>query len=211
MYDYLRAPQAIYEKSFATIRQEADFSGMSDPMRSIATRIIHACGMPEILSELSFSDEFSEAAVLALQNGAPVLSDCEMVTHGVIKRFLPANNSVICTLNQSVVPTLANELKTTRSAAAIELWREQLGGSIAVFGNAPTALFHLLEILEQGSPKPAAILGFPVGFVGAVESKKALAESTLNIPYITLLGRKGGSAMAAAAVNAIARLAGEDL
>ena len=209
MYDYLRAPQAIYEKSFATIRQEADFSGMSDPMQSIATRIIHACGMPEILSELSFSDEFSEAAVLALQNGAPVLSDCEMVTHGVIKRFLPANNSVICTLNQSVVPTLANELQTTRSAAAIELWREQLGGSIAVFGNAPTALFHLLEILNQGSPKPAAILGFPVGFVGAAESKKALAESTLNIPYITLLGRKGGSAMAAAAVNAVARLAGE--
>jgi len=209
MYDYLRVPQAIYDKSFATIKQEADFSGLSEPMRSIGTRIIHACGMPEILSELSFSDDFPEAAVLALQNGAPVLSDCEMVTHGVIRRFLPVNNSVICTLNKSTVPALATELQTTRSAAAIELWREHLDGSIAVFGNAPTALFHLLEILEQGAPKPAAILGFPVGFVGAAESKKALAESTLNIPYITLLGRKGGSAMAAATVNAIARLAGE--
>ncbi|USG62301.1 precorrin-8X methylmutase [Sneathiella marina] len=209
MYDYLRAPQAIYEKSFATIRQEVDFSGMSDPMRSIATRIIHACGMPEILNELSFDDKVAEAAVAALRGGAPILSDCEMVTHGIIKRFLPKNNSVICTLNQPDVPTRAAEMHTTRSAAAIELWREHLEGSVAVFGNAPTALFHLLEIMEKGAPKPAAILGFPVGFVGAAESKTALAESTLNIPFVTLLGRKGGSAMAAAAVNAIARLAGE--
>lgn len=210
MYDYIRTPQEIYDKSFATIRKEADFSGMSDPLRSIATRVIHACGMPEILSELSYSNDIADAAVMALQNGAPILSDCEMVTHGIIKRFLPANNTVICTLNQSIVPALATDLKTTRSAAAVELWNDHLEGAIAVFGNAPTALFHLLELLEKGGPKPAVILGFPVGFVGAAESKSALAKNTLGIPYITLLGRKGGSAMAAAAVNAISRLAGEE-
>jgi precorrin-8X/cobalt-precorrin-8 methylmutase len=210
MYDYIRTPQEIYDKSFATIRKEADFSGMSDPLRSIATRVIHACGMPEILSELSYSNDIADAAVMALQNGAPILSDCEMVTHGIIKRFLPANNTVICTLNQLIVPALATDLKTTRSAAAVELWNDHLEGAIAVFGNAPTALFHLLELLEKGGPKPAVILGFPVGFVGAAESKSALAKNTLGIPYITLLGRKGGSAMAAAAVNAISRLAGED-
>jgi precorrin-8X/cobalt-precorrin-8 methylmutase len=210
MSDYLRTPQAIYDKSFAIIREEADFSGMSDPMRSIATRIIHACGMPEILAELSYSNDLPDVAVSAMKNGAPILSDCEMVTHGIIKRFLPANNKIICTLNQSTIPALATKLKTTRSAAAIELWNDHLEGAIAVFGNAPTALFHMLELLEDGGPKPAAILGFPVGFVGAAESKSALAQSPLEIPYITLLGRKGGSAMAAAAVNALSRLAGED-
>ncbi|MEH6546858.1 MAG: precorrin-8X methylmutase [Sneathiella sp.] len=209
MYNYLRSPQSIYDKSFAIIREETDFSGMSDPMRSIATRIIHACGMPEVLSELSYSNDIAETAISALQNGAPILSDCEMVTHGIIKRFLPAKNDIICTLNRPNVPTLATELNTTRSAAAIELWNDQLDGAVAVFGNAPTALFHLLELINGNGPRPAAILGFPVGFVGAAESKSALAENPLNIPYITLLGRKGGSAMAAATVNAIARLAGE--
>ncbi|TNE37400.1 MAG: precorrin-8X methylmutase [Alphaproteobacteria bacterium] len=209
MYDYLRDPQAIYEKSFAAIRAATDFSGFSPEMQGIATRIIHACGMPEIVSELAFDDALPEAAITALQNGAKILADCEMVKQGIIRRLLPARNEVICTLNDARVRPLAEELGTTRSAAAIELWREHLDGAVLVFGNAPTALFHLLEMLEAGdAPKPAALFAFPVGFVGAAESKEAVIESRLDLPYITLRGRKGGSAMAAAALNAAAGLAG---
>jgi precorrin isomerase len=206
MFDYLRDPQSIYDKSFATIRAEADFSGFDALTEVVATRIIHACGMPEILADISYSPNVVEAVVTALQNGVPILSDCEMVTHGIIRRMLPKHNEVICTLNNDSVPKLALSLQTTRSAAAIELWKENLGGAIAVFGNAPTALFHLLELLRDGAPKPAAILGFPVGFVGAAESKEALTKHHCDVPYITVLGRKGGSAMAAAALNGFSSL-----
>ncbi|PHQ66329.1 MAG: precorrin-8X methylmutase [Sneathiella sp.] len=208
MFDYLRDPKSIYEKSFSTIKAEANFARFDAATEVIATRIIHACGMPEILDDIVFSDGFADAARTALASGAPILSDCEMVTHGIIRRMLPAANAVICTLNHEGVPETATKMKTTRSAAAIELWRPHLDGAIAVFGNAPTALFHLLEMLEAGAPKPAAILGFPVGFVGAAESKTALAASDLGIPFITVQGRKGGSAMAAAALNGISSLSG---
>lgn len=208
MYDYLRDPKSIYEKSFSAIRAETDFTGMARDMQSIATRIIHACGMPEILPDLAYSEGVAAAAVAAIREGAPILSDCKMVTHGIIRRLLPANNDVICTLNNAEVPVNAQRLKTTRSAAAIELWVERLAGAVVVFGNAPTALFHLLELLEAGAPKPAVIFAFPVGFVGAAESKDALIRSAIGVPFITIRGRKGGSAMAAAAVNAAASLAG---
>lgn len=204
MYDYLKDPAAIYAKSFATVEAETDLSGLSPILQKMVVRIIHACGMPEIRSDLRFTSDVAEAAAAALTSGASVLSDCEMVRNGIIAKFLPANNKVICTLNNETVPNLAANLKTTRSAAAIELWEPHLDGAIAVFGNAPTALFHLLEIIEKGGPKPAAILAFPVGFVGAAESKQALVDAKLNIPFITILGRKGGSAMAAASLNAAA-------
>ncbi len=209
MYDYLRDPAAIYEESFAAIKREADFSGFDAAMQTVATRIIHACGMPEILSDLAYHPDITNAAVSALRTGAPVFCDCEMVTHGIIRRFLPAGNDVICTLNKPDTPDMAAKKKTTRSAAAVDLWFDRLENAVAVFGNAPTALFHLLEQIENGAPKPAAILAFPVGFVGAAESKQAMIESHLDIPYITLRGRKGGSAMAAAALNAFASLAGK--
>ena len=209
MYDYLRDPVTIYEKSFQAIEREADFSGFDAAARKIATRIIHACGMPEILPDLVYHPGLSGAGISALREGAPIFCDCEMVTHGVIRRLLPAHNEVICTLNADSVPALAASLKTTRSAAAVDLWLDHLEGAVAVFGNAPTALFHLLERLEAGAPNPAAILAFPVGFVGAAESKEALIASRIDIPFITLRGRKGGSAMAAAALNAIAGLAQE--
>ncbi|OUR78609.1 precorrin-8X methylmutase [Alphaproteobacteria bacterium 46_93_T64] len=201
MYDYLKEPAAIYEKSFATVQSEVDFSGITPPLQRMITRIIHACGMPEIFGDLAYSQNVADISVAALKNGAPILSDCEMVRHGIIQKFLPSGNQVICTLNDPQTPELSATLKTTRSAAAIELWKPHLDGAIAVFGNAPTALFHLLEMIDAGAPKPAAILGFPVGFVGAAESKYALKEFGHDIPFITLCGRKGGSAMAAAAVN----------
>ncbi|MBO0334174.1 precorrin-8X methylmutase [Sneathiella sp. CAU 1612] len=209
MYDYLRDPAAIYAESFATIEREADFAGFDAALQAVATRIIHACGMPEILPDLSYHRDICTSAIAALRNGAPIFCDCEMVTHGIIRRFLPADNDVICTLNNSETVDIAAREKTTRSAAAIDLWLDRVENSVAVFGNAPTALFHLLEQIENGAPKPAAILAFPVGFVGAAESKQAMIDSRLDVPYITLRGRKGGSAMAAAALNALASLAGK--
>ncbi|MCF8466353.1 MAG: precorrin-8X methylmutase [Sneathiella sp.] len=209
MYDYLRDPAAIYEKSFQAIEREADFSSFDAAAKKIVTRIIHACGMPEILPDLVYHPDISSSAISALRKNAPVFCDCEMLTHGVIRRLLPAHNEVICTLNADGVPALAASLKTTRSAAAVDLWLDRLEGAITVFGNAPTALFHLLERIEAGAPKPAAVLAFPVGFVGAAESKEALIASSIDVPFITLRGRKGGSAMAAAALNAIAGLAQE--
>lgn len=206
MYDYIRDPDAIYAKSFATVEAETDFSGLDASQITMITRVIHACGMPEIKEDLAWDPDIASVCKEALLKGCPILSDCEMVTHGIIKKFLPASNEVICTLNKPNVPALAKELGTTRSAAAIELWKPHLEGAIAVFGNAPTALFHLLEMLEAGGPRPAAILGFPVGFVGAAESKEALALNDLGIPFFTLKGRKGGSAMAAAALNGAATL-----
>lgn len=208
MYDYLRDPATIYEESFSTIKREADFSGMGADMQAVATRIIHACGMPEILPDLAYHPDIVSAAVSALRAGAPIFCDCEMVTHGIIRRFLPVENEVICTLNNPNTPQMAAKRKTTRSAAAVDLWLDRTENAVAVFGNAPTALFHLLEQIENGAPKPAAILAFPVGFVGAAESKQAMVESRLDVPFITLRGRKGGSAMAAAALNAFASLSG---
>ncbi len=208
MYDYIRDPDAIYKKSFATVKAETDFSDISTANETIITRIIHACGMPEIMSDLVFDPAISDACMSALKAGSPIFSDCEMVRHGIIRKFLPAENDVLCTLNDPRVPELAKSLQTTRSAAAVNFWQSRLDGAIVVFGNAPTALFHLLEMLEAGGPRPAAILGFPVGFVGAAESKQALIDANLDIPFITLKGRRGGSAIAAAALNGAASLCG---
>jgi precorrin-8X/cobalt-precorrin-8 methylmutase len=208
MYDYIRQPEKIYEQSFATVRRETDFAGLTDDLSEILIRIVHSCGMPEIAADFKYSKDVVSSATTALKAGAPILCDCEMLTHGIIRSRLKADNPVICHLNDPHVPELAKKLQTTRSAAAIELWKEQLEGAVCVFGNAPTALFHLLEMLEKAGPRPAAILGFPVGFVGAAESKEALIASTLEIPYLAITGRRGGSAMAAAAVNALAGLKG---
>jgi precorrin-8X/cobalt-precorrin-8 methylmutase len=202
-YNYLKEPAAIYEKSFQTVASEVDFGDMPANLQRMITRIIHSCGMPEIIPDLAYDQQIADSCRDALVRGCPILVDCEMVNHGIIKRFLPTDSRVICTLNDAEIPALAADMQTTRSAAALEHWREHLEGAIVVFGNAPTALFHLLEILHAGAPRPAAIIGFPVGFVGAAESKDALADCGLDIPFITLRGRKGGSAMAAAAVNGV--------
>lgn len=199
---YLRDPAAIYRESFARIRSETDLSAVPEALVPLVLRLVHACGMPDIVADLRFAGDPAGAARHALAAGAPVLCDCAMVRAGIVARRLPAGNRILCTLHDPSVPELAQRLGTTRSAAAVELWRPHLGGAVVAIGNAPTALFHLLERLSEGWPKPAAIFAFPVGFVGAAESKRALAEAGLGIPYVTLLGRRGGSALAAAAVNA---------
>ena len=203
--DYLRDGATIYERSFAIIRAEADLSRFSPEEAEIAVRMIHACGQVEAAQSIEFGPGLVTAARNALKGGAPIFCDAEMVAHGVTRARLPANNEVICTLRDPRVPDLAAKLGTTRSAAALELWRNKLGGAVVAIGNAPTALFRLLEILEAGAPRPAAILGVPVGFVGAAESKEALAANSLAVPYLIVRGRMGGSAMTAAAVNALAR------
>ena len=202
--DYLREPAEIYRRSFATIRREADLSGMPRGVADVAVRLIHACGMTDIAQELSFSTDVVRKARRAMRAGAPVLCDVRMVAEGVIADRLPVGNRVLCTLNDRRVPDRAKVEKTTRSAAAVGLWGRRLDGAVVAIGNAPTALFRLLELLQAGAPRPAAILAFPVGFVGAAESKQALIDAGLDVPYLTLPGRRGGSAMAAAAVNAIA-------
>ncbi len=204
MRPYERDPAEIYRQSFAIVEREARLDRFPEALRPIVIRLIHACGMVEIADRLAFGGEVVTSAKDALCTGAPILCDCEMVRSGIIMRLLPGGCQTITTLNDPCVPELAKTLATTRSAAAVELWRDHLEGAIVVVGNAPTALFHLLENLETGWPKPAAILGFPVGFVGAAESKAALCESDLDVPFLTLRGRKGGSAMAAAAVNGLA-------
>ena len=204
LYDYIRDGAAIYRQSFATIRAEADLSAIPDDLKPVAVRVIHACGMVDAAQDLLFSAGVGSAARMALRAGAPILCDSEMVAHGVTRARLPANNAVVCTLRDPAVPDLAKSIGNTRSAAALDLWGDRLGGSVVAIGNAPTALFYLLEMLAAGAPKPAAILGFPVGFVGAMESKEALAENPFGIPYLAIRGRRGGSAMAAAAVNALA-------
>lgn len=204
LYDYIRDGAAIYRQSFATIRAEADLSAIPDDLKPVAVRVIHACGMVDAAQDLLFSADVGSAARAALRSGAPILCDSEMVAHGVTRARLPAGNAVVCTLRDPAVPDLANSIGNTRSAAALDLWGERLGGSVVAIGNAPTALFYLLEMLAAGAPKPAAILGFPVGFVGAMESKEALAENPFGVPYLAIRGRRGGSAMAAAAVNALA-------
>jgi precorrin-8X/cobalt-precorrin-8 methylmutase len=201
-YEYEKDAAAIYRRSFALIRGEADLARFSILEERVAVRIIHACGMVEAADDLFFSARAAEAAREALRAGAPIFCDARMVAEGVTRARLPANNDVICTLSDPSTPALAAKLGTTRTAAAIELWLPRLGGSLIAIGNAPTALFRLLELIAAGAARPAAIIGVPVGFVGASESKEALIES--GLPAIVMRGRKGGSAIAAAAVNALA-------
>ncbi|MBS4010500.1 MAG: precorrin-8X methylmutase [Roseovarius sp.] len=204
MRPYEKNPSAIYEMSFATVRQEARLDRFGPGMESLAIRLIHACGMVEVADRLAFSSGAYAAGHAAFQAGAPVFCDCEMVGAGIIRRYLPCNNEVIVTLNDPRVPGIAAEIGNTRSAAAVELWAERLEGAVVAIGNAPTALFHLLELLDLGAPRPALILGFPVGFVGAAESKAELADNPRGCEFVALRGRRGGSAMASAAVNALA-------
>ncbi|ALF54659.1 precorrin isomerase [Nostoc piscinale CENA21] len=204
MSDYIRNANEIYRNSFSIIRSEANLDALPLDVAKVAVRLIHACGMTDIVTELGYSPTAVQSARAALKAGAPILCDCRMVAEGVTRRRLPANNEVICTLNYPEVPKLAQKLGNTRSAAALELWQSHLENSVVAIGNAPTALFRLLEMLDEGAPKPAVILGFPVGFVGAAESKAALAADSRNVPFMTLYGRRGGSAIAAAAVNALA-------
>ena len=201
--EYIREGAEIYRRSFSIIRAEADLSRFSGTAERIVVRMIHACGMTDLPKDVGLSPDFAEAAEAALQRGAPILCDAKMVANGITRARLPAENEVICTLDDPRVPALAAELGNTRSAAAMELWHERLEGALVVFGNAPTALFHLLEMLDAGAPKPAAIIGIPVGFIGAAESKEALSRDG-RVPYLVVHGRRGGSAMAAAAVNALA-------
>lgn len=201
-FDYIRDGAEIYRRSFATIRAEADLDGLPPEVAQVAVRMIHACGMTDLVRDLAWSPQVVTRARAALRAGAPVLCDAEMVASGITRRRLPAGNEVVCTLNDPRVPELAERLGTTRSAAALELWRDRLEGSVVAIGNAPTALFRLLELVAEGAGRPAAVLGIPVGFVGAAESKLALAQSGLD--HLVVHGRRGGSALAAAAVNAIA-------
>jgi len=201
---YEKNPEAIYRQSFATVRAEARLERFHAGLEALAVRLIHASGMVDIADRLAFSRDAFSHGRRALLAGAPVLCDCEMVAAGVIRRALPANNEVVVTLNDPAVTDLATSIGNTRSAAAVELWRDRLDGAIVAVGNAPTALFHLLELLDQGAARPALILGFPVGFVGAAESKAELCENSRGCDYVALRGRRGGSAMAAAAVNALA-------
>ncbi len=204
MIDYIRDGQAIYRNSFAIIRAEADLSHIPADLEKLAVRVIHACGMVDVVQDLQFSPGAGTAGRQAIAAGAPILCDAHMVAEGVTRARLPANNPVICTLKDERVPGMAKEQGNTRSAVALELWRPLLEGSVVVIGNAPTALFHLLDMIDAGAPRPALILGFPVGFVGAAESKAMLAADSRGIPFVVVNGRRGGSAMAAAAVNALA-------
>lgn len=203
--EYVRDPDEIYRRSFEIVRAEADLSALPDDMADVAVRLIHACGMPDIVGDLRWSDGVTAAAQDALAAGAPVICDAQMVADGVIAARLPADNQILSMIRLPNLAALAKEQGTTRSAAQVELWKPFLPGSVVAIGNAPTALFRLLEVIaEDPSRKPAAILGFPVGFVGAAESKDALHADSQGVPYMTLLGRRGGSAIAAAAVNALA-------
>ena len=203
VHDYIRDGDAIYRRSFAIIRAEADLTRFSEDEADVAVRMIHACGLVEAARDFRFAPGFVAAARAALRGGAPILCDAEMVAHGVTRARLPAANEVICALRDPRTPDLAAELGTTRSAAALELWRDRLDGAVVAIGNAPTALFHLLDMIAAGAPRPAAVIGMPVGFVGAAESKEALAAT--DLAHAVVLGRLGGSAMTAAAVNALAR------
>ena len=204
MIDYIRDGQEIYRNSFAIIRAEANLASIPADLEKLAVRVIHACGMVDAIEDLRFSPGAGKAGRDALAAGAPILCDARMVLEGVTRTRLPANNQVICTLKEEGVAEMALEQGNTRSAVALELWRPYLEGSVVVIGNAPTALFYLLEMIDAGAPKPALILGFPVGFVGAAESKAMLAADSRGVPFVIMQGRRGGSAMAAAAVNALA-------
>ena len=205
MLDYIRDGAAIYDRSFAMIRAEADLSVVPVDLEKLVVRLIHSCGITDIVKDIEASPNAGTIGHDALANGAPILCDANMVANGVTRSRLSASNSVICTLRDERTPELARQLGNTRSAAAMELWLPNLAGAVVAIGNAPTALFHLLEMIDNGAPKPALILGFPVGFVGAAESKAELAANSRGVPFVTLHGRKGGSAIAAAAVNALAQ------
>jgi precorrin isomerase len=202
--DYVRDGAEIYRQSFAMIRAEADLDRFDAALERAVVRMIHACGMVDLADDVDASPGFAAAASAALRAGAPVMCDTNMVAAGVTRSRLPAGNDVVCTLRDPRVADLARELETTRTAAAMELWRERLGGAVVAVGNAPTALFMLLELVGDGAPSPAAVIGVPVGFVGAPESKQALAANSDGLEYLVVHGRRGGSAMAAAAVNALA-------
>jgi precorrin-8X/cobalt-precorrin-8 methylmutase len=203
-YEYVRDGAEIYRRSFATIRAEAALDGLPADVAQVAVRMIHACGMTDLVADLAWSPNVVKNARAALQGGAPILCDAQMVAAGITRRRLPADNDVICTLQDPRTVGLAQDMQTTRSAAAVELWDEHLAGAVVAIGNAPTTLFHLLDRLSAGAPRPAAILGIPVGFIGAAESKDALAANGLGLEYLIVRGRRGGSAITAAAVNAIA-------
>ncbi|MGR7025114.1 precorrin-8X methylmutase [Geodermatophilus sp. URMC 62] len=202
MYEYEKDGAEIYRQSFATIRAEADLSGLPEDVARVVVRMVHACGQVDLVDDVAFSPGVVARAREALDAGAPVLCDATMVASGVTRRRLPEDNDVVCTLGDPRVPALAADLGTTRTAAALELWRDRLEGAVVAIGNAPTALFHLLEMVAAGAPRPAAVLGIPVGFIGAAESKEALAASDLE--FLVVRGRRGGSAITAGAVNAIA-------
>ena len=204
---YIKDPAAIYALSFERVRASTDLSRFPDDVAEMVIRVVHACGMPDLAQDIAFSPDLARKSASALAAGAPILADCAMVASGITTRFLPQDNPIIMTLYDSDIPQRAKDLSTTRSAAAVEDWADHIGGAVVVIGNAPTALFHLLEKIDQGWPKPAVILGFPVGFVGAAESKAALAKRD-DLDYMTVQGTRGGSAMASAAVNAAAILAG---
>jgi precorrin-8X/cobalt-precorrin-8 methylmutase len=203
--EYIKNGEEIYRKSFAIIRAETNWENLPDDLAHVAVRLIHSCGMTDITEDLEASPDAVKIGRNALAGGAAILCDSQMVANGITKARLPKNNPIICTLNHPEVTELARQINNTRSAAALELWRPRLAGAVVAIGNAPTALFRLLELLDQNVDKPALILGFPVGFVGAAESKLELATNSRGVPFITLHGRRGGSAIAAAAVNALAK------
>ncbi|MCE2664939.1 MAG: precorrin-8X methylmutase [Microcystis sp. M53603_WE2] len=203
--EYIKNGEEIYRKSFAIIRAETNWKNLPDDLAHVAVRLIHSCGMTDITKDLEASPDAVKIGRNALAGGAAILCDSQMVANGITKARLPKNNPIICTLNHPEVTELARQINNTRSAAALELWRPHLAGAVVAIGNAPTALFRLLELLDQNVDKPALILGFPVGFVGAAESKTELATNSRGVPFITLHGRRGGSAIAAAAVNALAK------
>jgi precorrin-8X/cobalt-precorrin-8 methylmutase len=201
--DYVKDPAEIYRQSFATIEAEAGLDRLPASLRAVARRMIHACGMTDLVDDLAWDGEPVAAARRALDTGAPILADAQMVASGIIRARFP-KTEIVCTIAEDQVAEAASQLRTTRSAAAVELWRGRLQGAVVAIGNAPTALFHLLDVIEAAGPPPATIFAFPVGFVGAAESKQALIDARLGVPYLTLRGRRGGSAIAAAAINALA-------
>jgi len=203
MLDYNRDAHDIYRQSFAIIRAEANLTRIPADLEKLAVRVAHACGMPDIVDDLMFSPGAGDAGRAALAAGAPILCDCRMVAEGITRSRFKAGNRIVCTLNDPSVPDLAKQMNNTRSAAALELWRPLLEGSVVAIGNAPTSLFHLLNMLDAGAPKPALILGFPVGYVGAAESKDELAANSRGVPFVAVKGRRGGSAMTVAALNAL--------
>jgi precorrin-8X/cobalt-precorrin-8 methylmutase len=203
-YDYLREPTEIYRRSFSTIRSETDLSALPEDMHSVAVRMIHACGDVDLVNDLACHPRVVPAARTALEAHAVIFTDTQMLAAGITRRRLPADNEVCCLLNDPRADHLAAQWETTRSAAAVSLWSDRLAGAVVAIGNAPTALFHLLELVADGGPRPAAILGIPVGFVGSAESKIALAENPWDIPWLVVHGRRGGSAICAAAINALA-------
>jgi len=203
--DYIKDGAEIYKRSFATIRAESDLSNIPADLEKVVVRMIHAVGITDLPKDVGFSADVLEKGRAALEAGAPIFCDAMMVANGITRSRLPANNEVICTLHHETVPALAKEIGNTRTAAALDLWRDRIEGSIVIIGNAPTALFRLLELLDEGWPKPAAILGLPVGFIGAAESKEELSQNPRGVPFLTVHGRRGGSAMAVAALNAIAK------